>query len=168
MARRRLWRREDGPPADSRTRYARVDDQYLPDNEYVEDDVVDPVDDTTVEEHRMAMRAASPRAIADGVIWLALFLLELLLAVRFLILAFGAHQSGFVRFIMDISSPVVRPFRDTFTVRAWDQGILDYNVLLAMGVWFIAGVALIALVNLVIPATRDEYRVDHRRRILHS
>ena len=168
MARRRLWRREARPLVDPRTRYARVDERYVPDDDYADDDVVEPVDDTMVEEHQTAMRSPGPRSIIDGLIWLALVLLEALLAVRFLMLAFGAHQSGFVKFIMDISAPVVRPFRDTFTVRTWDQGVLDYNVLLAMGVWFIAGVLLIVLVNLVIPPVRDEYRVDHRRKILHS
>jgi len=70
---------------------------------------------------------------------------------------------------MDVSAPIVRPFRDTFPVRAWDQGVLDYNILLAMGVWFIAGVLLIALVNMVIPSMRDEYRrTENRRRIVHN
>jgi uncharacterized protein YggT (Ycf19 family) len=167
MARRRLWRREERPLIEPRTRYARVDDEYVPGDGYVEDDVVDPEDDATVETHRTVVWA-SPRAMVDGVLWLLLGVLELLLAVRFLLIAFGARQTGFVQFIMDITSPIVRPFRDTFTVRAWDQGVLDYNVLLAMGVWFIVGVLVILLVNVVIPPMRDEYRMDHRRRIVNS
>jgi len=168
MARRRILRRDERPLIDGRARYARADDPYV-DDAYGDEEVVEPVDDTTLETHRTAVSAPSPRAIVDGVLWIALGALELLLAVLFVLLAFGAHQSGFVQFIMDVSAPIVRPFRDTFTVRAWDQGVLDYNILLAMGVWFIAGVLLIALVNMVIPSMRDEYRrTENRRRIVHN
>jgi hypothetical protein len=69
---------------------------------------------------------------------------------------------------MNISAPIVRPFRDTFALRTWDRGVLDYNILLAMGVWFIAGILLMMVINAVVPDTTDDYRMDRRRRVTHG
>jgi hypothetical protein len=166
MARRRFWRHDDRPLVDDDgdrvvydERPARVE------REYVETSAAD---DAYVERRSTATSMPSLRYMLDSLVMLALLLLEVLLAVRFVLIAFGARHSGFVNFILDISAPVVRPFRDTFTTRTWDQGVLDYNILLAMGVWFIAGIALVMLINVVVPDTRDHYRVDHRRRVTHG
>jgi uncharacterized protein YggT (Ycf19 family) len=178
MARRRFWRRDDRALVDDdgdRVAYderpVRAEREYVDERparverEYVDESSAE---DAYVERRRTAIHTGSLRGMLDSLVMLALLLLEVLLAVRFILIAFNARRSGFVDFILDISSPVVRPFRDTFTPRAWDQGVLDYNILLAMGVWFIAGIALVMLINVIVPDTSDDYRVDHRRRVTHG
>src|SRR6185437_12211401 len=131
-----------------------IDDEARPRDRVVYDEPRDPVvrrpyaddayvDDTpvaresVVEQRQTAMHSRSLRSMLDGLVMLALLALEVLLAVRFALIAFGANtSSSFTHFIMNISGPIVRPFRDTFALRAWDRGVLDYNILLAMGVWF--------------------------------
>ncbi|MDP9238518.1 MAG: hypothetical protein M3P30_14175 [Chloroflexota bacterium] len=71
--------------------------------------------------------------------------LEGLLAIRFLLLAFGANVStGFGGFIDDVSWPFVRPFASVFSNRTWDKGVVEISTLLAMGVYLLV-FALIAM-----------------------
>ncbi|MBF6601167.1 MAG: hypothetical protein IVW36_11720 [Dehalococcoidia bacterium] len=183
MARRTFWNREEerpvvdegGVPASSRAHDDRrvVRDEREPSVGHRYDDagyVDEPLaQESVVERRQTSVYTRSLRSTITGLIGLALLVLEVLLAVRFALVAFAANPNGsFTNFILDISSPVVRPFRDTFALRTWDRGVLDYNILLAMGVWFIAGVLLIMVVNAIVPDTSDRYRVDRRRRMTHG
>lgn len=166
MARRRFWRQDDRPLVDEEGDRVVYDDRPARvEREYVDEAASD---DAYVERRTTAVRGASLRYMLDSLVMLALLLLEVLLAVRFILIAFSARHSSFVNFILDISAPIVRPFRGTFALHTWSQGVLDYNILLAMGVWFIAGIALIMLINVVVPDTSDDYRVDRRRRVTHG
>jgi hypothetical protein len=101
-----------------------------------------------------------------SVLYALLLALEALLATRFLLLAFGANTAnGFVDFILDVSWPFVRPFDGAFANRTWDEGIIEVNTLLAMGVWFVGGMLLAMLINAVMPKT-EEVGVT-RRRVTH-
>jgi hypothetical protein len=92
----------------------------------------------------------------NSVLFAVLFALEALLATRFLLLLFGANpNTGFVDFIYDLSWPFVRPFSDAFTDRTWDEGIVEVNTLLAMGVWFVAFMIIAMLVNAIVPRDTD-------------
>jgi hypothetical protein len=78
--------------------------------------------------------------------------LEGLLAIRFLLRAFGANtSSGFVGFIDDVSWPFVRPFANVFSNRSWDQGIVEVSTLVAMGVYFLIFALLGMLVTALAP-----------------
>jgi uncharacterized protein YggT (Ycf19 family) len=150
--------RDDGDPV---VRRPYADDAYVDDTPVARESVV--------EQRQTAMHSRSLRSMLDGLVMLALLALEVLLAVRFALIAFGANtSSSFTHFIMNISAPIVRPFRDTFALRTWDRGVLDYNILLAMGVWFIAGILLMMVINAVVPDTTDDYRMDRRRRVTHG
>jgi len=78
--------------------------------------------------------------------------LEGLLAMRFLLRAFGANtSSGFVGFIDDVSWPFMRPFANVFSDRSWDQGIVEVSTLVAMGVYFLGFALLGMLVTALVP-----------------
>ena len=97
------------------------------------------------------------------VLFALLVALEALLGLRFALIAFGANtSSSFVRFIRNVSWPFVRPFSSAFSNRSWDQGIIEVNTLLAMGVWLLAFVLLAALVNAALPDTSGHYRFGRR------
>ena len=83
--------------------------------------------------------------------------LEGLLAIRFLLRAFGANpSSGFVGFINDVSWPFVRPFTNIFSNRSWDQGTVEISTLVAMGVYLLA----FALIGMLIAALTPRLRGD--------
>jgi hypothetical protein len=78
--------------------------------------------------------------------------LEGLLAIRFLLLAFGANtSSGFVGFIDNVSWPFVRPFADVFSNRSWDQGVVESSTLVAMGFYLLVFALLGMLVTALAP-----------------
>lgn len=75
--------------------------------------------------------------------------IEGLLAIRFLLRAFGANtNSGFVGFIGDVSWPFARPFANVFSTRSWDQGVIETSTLVAMGFYLL----LFAIIGMLVTA----------------
>ena len=158
--RRERYVREDAPRAES------VDDLDVvraSRRDYVEDtNVVRPSSQDVIEEHGETYLTSLPVRV-NTVLLTLLVVMESLLGLRFALIAFGAStRSGFVRFIRNVSWPFVRPFSSAFSNRSWDQGIIEVNTLLAMGVWLLAFVLLAALVNAALPDTSGHYRFGRR------
>ena len=108
-------------------------------------------------------------ARVNSVLFALLLALEGLLTLRFALVAFGASRtSGFVEFVMDVSWPFVRPFSNAFANRTWDEGIIEVNTLLAMGVWALFFLLLALLVNAVLPNFDERGSRFSRRRVTHS
>lgn len=106
----------------------------------------------------------------NSVLVALLVALETLLGLRFALLAFGANlANGFVDFIMDVSWPFVRPFDGAFANRTWDEGVIEVNTLLAMGVWLLVFAIVMMLVAALLPRWTESYseRPVRRRRIEH-
>jgi hypothetical protein len=74
------------------------------------------------------------------IVWYILSILEIFLAVRFLLKLFGANTlAGFTNFIYDATSFFVSPFNRVFFVPQVDGAIFELATLLAMLVyWFVA------------------------------
>lgn len=169
MERRRYVQTERGTPVD------RVDDDgaVVHDDTVVRDDtVVDtgPAYAETVTERRSGFTFYdSLPARINTVLFAGLTAIEALLALRFALLAFGANRdSGFVDFIMDLSYPFAGPFFGVFTNRTWDEGIIELNTLLAMGVWLLVFSLAAMLVNALVPRTYDDGTTGvTRRRVMH-
>jgi hypothetical protein len=100
----------------------------------------------------------------------ALLALEVLLGVRFALMAFGANMSNrFVDFMMDVSWPFVWAFDGAFRNRTWDEGIIEVDTLLAMGVWLVMFAIAMMLVSSLLPSWRESYseRPVRPQRIVH-
>jgi hypothetical protein len=95
----------------------------------------------------------------NSVLFALLLALETLLGLRFVLLAF----------IMDVSWPFVRPFDGAFANRTWDEGLIEVNTLLAMGVWLLGFAIVMMLVAALLPRWTEGYseRPARRRRIEH-
>jgi hypothetical protein len=98
-----------------------------------------------------------------------------LLALRFTLLAFSANpNSGFVDFIYDFSGFFMEPFENAFANRTWDEGIIEVNSLLAMGVYALIFAVVAMLIAAIVPRIGGYYDdVDggttyRRRRVTHS
>ena len=138
------------------------------------DDVVHDDHDVTVTEGKVveSRRGVWYGDIAsrvNAVIGIALLALLALLLTRFLLVAFGANPaSDFTDFILDVSRPFVRPFDDVFTNRTWDEGVIEYNTLLAMGVYTVIGVLVMMLVGALLPRMTGSDDVTTRRHVTHA
>ncbi len=124
--------------------------------------------DETVTDRRVGYFDSLPTRV-NSILYAVLFGIEALLALRFLLVAFGAStRSGFVDFIMNVSWPFARPFSNAFTNRTWDQGIIEVNTLLAIGVWFVIFVIASMLVAAILPRFDERGDSTRRTRVTHS
>lgn len=154
-------------------RRRRYDD--YPDEPHVHDDYADRhPDDRPVSGEVYEEEAGRPWYAFDFagrinmLIFTALFAVLALLLTRFLLLAFDANQNnGFVQFIMDVSYPFMRPFRDVFANRTWDEGVIELGTLLAMGVWTVVAALLAMMVAALLPHGHEGPTTRTGRRITH-
>lgn len=103
-------------------------------------------------------------ATVNGLLGILLLSLEGLLLVRFALVAFGAStRSGFVRFILDLSHPFVRPFAGAFANRSWDQGVIEPGTLLAIGVYMLLFALVMMLVRALMPQLSERHDVERRQ-----
>ena len=148
-----------------------VDDDGVERPMYRED--ADPlIDEEAVADRRVTTTTylESLPARVNAVLFALLLALEGLLALRFVLVAFGANRSsGFVNFIHNVSWPFVRPFDNVFRNRSWDQGIIEPSTLLAMGVYLVAFLLVALLVNALLPSVEEhDAAVVHRRRYMRG
>jgi hypothetical protein len=136
---------------DEYTRAAHDDEVTVHDDRVIQGDRV-VADDTLVEREMSTGFYRSPLTRVNAVLWALLTALEALLGLRFLLLAFGANRANdFVDFVLDVSWPFVRPFDGAFANRTWDEGIIEINTLLAMGVYLLAAALLSMLLMALWP-----------------
>lgn len=120
------------------------------------------VDERRVEEQSTRYAQVNAGTV-NSLLGIVLLALESLLAVRFMLVAFAASRgSGFVRFILDLSRPFVRPFEQAFANRAWDQGVIEPGTVLAMVVYAVAFLLVMMLVNALMPQFTERYGVERR------
>ena len=145
-------RRQDEETADgSGQRAATVDDQPTPrDNDHRHTAVEDrPVRDESVVEEQVVHSSAGGWNLARGwirslgaVIMVALAVVETLLLGRLAFLLAEANASnGFVNFIYDVSKPLAEPFQGIVA----NSGNLEYASAIAMVVYAVAALLLIAV-----------------------
>lgn len=80
------------------------------------------------------------------VVWYVLWLLEALLAFRFLLKLTGANsQAGFTSFIYAITQPFTAPFAAVFPSTAAQGKIFEWTTLLAMLVYWLIALAIVRL-----------------------
>lgn len=138
-------------------------DERVAEERYVRDDAI--VADET---HATAWYGDVATRV-NAVLFAILLGVETLLALRFVLLAFGANAtSGFVDFIYDVSGPFVEPFENAFANRTWDEGVIEVNTLLAMGVYLIAFLIVAMLVAAVLPRLRETGSRYESRHVTHT
>jgi hypothetical protein len=103
-----------------------------------------------------AARRAADVSRAKQIIYFIFGAIEALLAVRFILLAFGANEaSGFVRLIHGLSRPFVLPFLGIFGEPTLGASVLEWASLVGIIVYALAAYGLARLVELIYaPAAR--------------
>lgn len=129
---------------------------------------------TTAEEELMTVTRHSPWGITLGWLrmaaaWVALFLLiiETGLVFRLIFALADANTANrFVDFIYSVTGPLVAPFEGILAERSVNGGVFEPETVIAMGVWAILGLFLIALIWVASTApfsVRKESRISRER-----
>ena len=111
------------------------------------------VDGTQVERQVVQRTTHTPGVImAQRIIWFIVGLINILLAIRFILLLLGANRdAGFVDFIYGITSPLVAPFVGIFGEPTYGRFMLDWSSLLAMVIYTLIAWGIVKLLTLSRP-----------------
>jgi uncharacterized protein YggT (Ycf19 family) len=98
----------------------------------------------------MANMTSDPRITplyrATQVIWYVLYLIEALLAFRFILRLVGANtNAGFTDLVYTLSQPFYQPFANVVRGLRVEGSVMDWNILLAMLVYWLLAWAIVRL-----------------------
>ena len=115
-------------------------------------DPVTPVAPVTTSSSRTAVyRQGGPaynyRAIR--IVWWVVGLLDTLIAIRFLLKVLGANPAPFVRFMYDLTWPLVVWFHGIFNTAQEGRSIFEPESLVAMAVYALIGWGIVSLIRLI-------------------
>jgi hypothetical protein len=102
------------------------------------------------------------------VVWYLLSIVEALLAFRFILRLIAANPAaGFTDFIYAVSQPLVAPFSNIVRVARIEgttaASVVDWNILLAMAVYWLLAWAVVRLFFMGRPVTETEADYEIRR-----
>ncbi len=103
--------------------------------------------------------SASVKPLYRGtrIVWFLLMILEALLAFRFLLKLLVANPgAGFTEFIYGATALFVAPFLAVFRISRVEGSIFEWTTLLAMGVYWLIAWAIIKLLIIGKPISKDE------------
>ena len=84
------------------------------------------------------------------VIWWIVGFVDVLLILRFLLKLFGGSTvSGFVRFMYDITAPLVAPFHGIFPTPVEGRSILEPESLVAIAIYSLIGWGSVSLIRMM-------------------
>lgn len=89
----------------------------------------------------------------NQVIWVLIAIINLLIALRFIFLLFGANRVGFVSALYNLTDIFVLPFRGVFEPATTGESYFDTAAILAIIMWTVIGFILTSIVRLL--STRD-------------
>src|ERR1700716_1342311 len=73
------------------------------------------------------------------IIWWVVGLLDTLIAIRFLLKVFGANPAPFVRFMYDLTWPLVAPFHGIFNSDQVGRSVFEPESLVAIVIYLLIG-----------------------------
>jgi len=83
------------------------------------------------------------------IIWWVVGFIDVLIAIRFLLKLFGANPAPFVRFMYDVTWPLVAPFHGIFNTAQEGRSILEPESLVAMAIYALIGWGIVSLIRLI-------------------
>ncbi len=104
-----------------------------------------------------AARRAADVLRAKQIVYFIFGAIEVLLAIRFILLALGANEaSGFVRFMYGLSRPFVLPFLGIFGEPSLGASVFEWSSLVGIVVYALLAYGLTRLIDLIYapPRTR--------------
>ncbi len=95
-----------------------------------------------------AFNSPSTKPLYRGtqIVWYVLGLVEVLLALRFVLKLFGANSgAGFTHFVYDVTYAFAAPFLNVFSISQVSGNIFEWTTLLAMLVYWMIAIGIIKL-----------------------
>jgi len=90
--------------------------------------------------------------IAQRIVWFIVGVIDVLLAIRFVLLLLGAnHSAGFVDFIYGVTAILVAPFVGIFGEPTYGKFMFDISSLLAIIIYSLIGLGIVKLITLSRP-----------------
>jgi hypothetical protein len=102
---------------------------------------------TPVTSRTSVYRPLSDRPI-QAVWWIVGFV-DTLIAVRFVLKMFGANLAPFVRFMYDLTWPLVAPFHGIFNTDQVGRSVFEWESLVALAIYALIGWGIVSLIRLV-------------------
>jgi len=106
-----------------------------------------------VEQHNVSRKTqTSGVVIAQRFIWFIIGIVNVLIAIRFVLLLLGANQTaGFVDFIYGITGVLVAPFVGIFGEPTYGQFVFEWSSLLAIAIYSLIAWGIVKLLTLTRP-----------------
>jgi uncharacterized protein YggT (Ycf19 family) len=83
------------------------------------------------------------------VIWWVVGFIDTLIAIRFVLKLFGANPAPFVRFIYDVTWPLVAPFHGIFNTSQAGRAVLEPESLVAIAIYTLIGWGIVSLIRIM-------------------
>ncbi|HYM49284.1 MAG TPA: TetR-like C-terminal domain-containing protein [Candidatus Limnocylindrales bacterium] len=97
----------------------------------------------------------------SAAIWWIVGLIDILIAIRFILKLFGASTaSAFTQFMYSITDGLVAPFHGIFNTAASGRSVLEPESLVAMAIYTLIGWGIISLIHLLARPSRTTTVVE--------
>ena len=83
------------------------------------------------------------------IIWWVVGLVDTLIAIRFLLKVFGANPAPFVRFMYDLTWPLVAPFHGIFNSDQVGRSVFEPESLVAIVIYLLIGWGVVSLIRIL-------------------
>jgi uncharacterized protein YggT (Ycf19 family) len=129
---------------------------------YAHNDVIEPEQPEAIDA-RQTYQEKKAVVRSYNIIWFFVSIIVALLAFRFVFELLGANPANaFVQFIYALSYPFAGPFRTIFGITNVASSTFDWSIFVAIVVYILIGYALVQLLRIIRPMSRDD--VNHRIR----
>jgi hypothetical protein len=96
-------------------------------------------------------------AVMTRVVWFVFAVIEILIAIRFVLMLFGANAAaGFVRMIYGVSEIFMAPFVAIFSTQRVAGATFEWSALVAIAVYALIAWGITALIRTLSPRERSE------------
>jgi hypothetical protein len=113
--------------------------------------------DSTLREEKLPMHRIRPLYRMSQIVWYVLGLVEILLALRFLLKLFGANSgAGFTKFIYGASALFAAPFLYVFKISQVEGSIFEWSTILAMAVYLLVAWLIVKAIVMGKPVSTKE------------
>src|SRR5467141_5385681 len=99
--------------------------------------------------HTAVYREGGYHTRAIQAVWWIVGFLDTLIAIRFVLKLFGANLAPFVRFMYDVTWPLVAPFHGIFNTDQVGRSVLEPESLVAIAIYTLIGWGIVSLIRLL-------------------
>jgi len=110
---------------------------------------VRPVAPVTTTSSTAVYRRGPSNFRAIQAVWWIVGFSDTLIAIRFLLKLFGANLAPFVRFMYDVTWPLVAPFHGIFNTDQVGRSVLEPESLVAIAIYALIGWGIVSLIRLM-------------------